>query len=68
MKKAVSFIKNRVITGVVVIVPIAVIGIIMSDAIKKLITATTPFTSNMQIGGALFRTIIATILHTVTPR
>jgi len=62
MKKAVSFIKNSVITGVVVIVPIAVIGIIMSDIIKKLITFTTPFTSNMQIGGALFRTIIATIL------
>ncbi|MCD4731233.1 MAG: hypothetical protein K8R74_11560 [Bacteroidales bacterium] len=62
MKKAVSFIKNRVITGVVVIVPIAVIGIIMSGAIKKLITVTSPFTSNMQIGGTLFRTIIATIL------
>ena len=62
MKKAVSFIKNRVITGVVVIVPIAVIGIIMSDVIKKLITVTSPFTSNMQFGGALFRTIIATIL------
>jgi len=62
MKKAVSFIKNRVITGVVVIVPIAVIGIIMSDIIKKLITVTSPFTSNMQIGGTLFRTIIASIL------
>jgi len=62
MKKAVSFIKDRIITGVVVIIPIAVIVIIMSDLIKKLITLTSPITSNMQIGGDVVRAIVAGIL------
>lgn len=62
MKKTISFIKDRIITGVLVIVPIAVIVILLSDTIKKLITFTSPLTSNMEIGGILVRTIVAGIL------
>jgi len=62
MNKTISFIKDRIITGVVVIVPITVIVILLSDTIKKLITFTSPLTSNMEIGGTLVRTIIAGIL------
>ena len=62
MKKLVSFVKDRIITGIVVIVPIAVILIIMSDTIKKLITLTSPITDNMEIGGPLVKGIIAGIM------
>jgi uncharacterized membrane protein len=62
MKKLVSFIKDRIITGIVIIVPIAVIVIIMSDTIKKLITLTSPITDNIEIGGTLVKGIIAGIL------
>jgi len=62
MKKALLFIKDRIITGVVVIVPIAVIVIILSDTFKKLITVTSPITSNMEMGGTLIRSIVAGIL------
>jgi uncharacterized membrane protein len=62
MKKLVSFIKDRIITGIVIIVPMAVIVIIMSDTIKKLITLTGPITDNIAIGGTLVKGIIAGIL------
>jgi uncharacterized membrane protein len=62
MKKIISFIKDRIITGIVIIVPIAVILIIMSDTIKKLITLTSPITDNMEIGGPLVKGVIASIL------
>jgi len=62
MKKAASYIKDRIITGVIVIVPLAVIVIILSDTISNLINLTIPITSNMHIGGTLIRTILASIL------
>jgi uncharacterized membrane protein len=62
VKKVVPFIKDRIITGVIVVVPIAVIVVILSKAIKKLITLTSPITSNLEIGGTFVRTIFIGLL------
>lgn len=62
MKKSITFIKDRIVTGIVIIVPIAVIIVILANTIKKLITVTLPITSNMHIGGTLIRTIVVAVL------
>ena len=62
MKKLIPIVKDRIITGIVVIVPIAVILIIMSDTIKKLIKITSPITDNMEIGGPLVKGIVGGVL------
>jgi uncharacterized membrane protein len=62
MKKIIAYIKDNIITGIIVIVPIAVIGIILTDVIKKLFAATKPLTSIMTFGGPLIESIIAAIL------
>ncbi|MGI9531670.1 hypothetical protein [Lutimonas sp.] len=61
-EKLLFLIKERIITGIVVIVPIAVVVIILKDTVQKLIDLTLPFTSNMLIGGPVFRTIIASLI------
>ena len=46
-EKIIAYIKNSIITGILVIIPIAVIGVILTGVIKKLIAATAPLTNNM---------------------
>ena len=62
MKKIKEYIKENIITGIVVIVPIAVIGIILTDVIKKLFAVTTPLSSKMTFGGPLVVSIMAAII------
>ena len=62
MKKGIEFIKNNIVTGIVLIVPIAVVGIILTDVIKKLITATEPITSKMSSDATILKTIVAIVL------
>jgi uncharacterized membrane protein len=62
MKKILTFVKDTIITGMLVIIPIAVIGVILSDVIKKLIKLTTPLSSKMSFAGPLVETIVAGIV------
>ena len=62
MKKLFTFIKNRTISGFIILIPIIVIGIVLLDGIKKLIEKTAPLTKNMDLGGPLLRSIIATLI------
>ena len=65
MKQALSFIKDRIITGVIIIVPIAIVIILFKDSLKKLMDLTIPLTSKMDIGGPLSRTVMASVLIVV---
>ncbi len=62
MKKIKAYIKDNIITGIVVIVPVAVIGIILTDVLKKLFAVTNPITRNMTFGGPVVESIVAAIL------
>ena len=57
-----EFIKNRIVTGLVVLVPIIVIGIILSDYIKKLMHLTNPITKKFSFGGPFLESTVAIIL------
>jgi uncharacterized membrane protein len=59
MKKLIEFFKNTTIAGLVILVPIAIIIVLLSDTVKKLIVATTPITSKLAFGGPITETIIA---------
>ena len=62
MKKGIGFIKNNIVTGLLVIVPIAVICVILAGAIKKLIAVTVPITSKLSLSSVLIETILAVVL------
>jgi hypothetical protein len=62
MKKIFTFVKDRIITGMLVIIPIVVIGVILKDVIKKLMVITTPLSSKMSFAGPLIEAIIAGII------
>lgn len=62
MKKVLTKIKDNLITGAIIIVPLVIVGVILSDVIKKIIALTTPFTDNMDLGGPVARAIIATLI------
>lgn len=62
MKNVLALVKDRIITGFIVIVPIAVIGIILADTFKKLIAFTAPLTGNMQYGGVVLKAVVAILL------
>ena len=65
MKKIIAYIKSNIITAVVVIVPIAVIGVILTDVIKKIMAVTRPLTNNMTFGGPLVESILAAAIMIV---
>ena len=62
MKKTIIFIKNRIITGLIVLVPIIIIGVVLADSIKKLMDVTAPLTQKVSFGGPFIETVIAVIL------
>ncbi len=62
MKKLIAFIKGKIVTGVIIIVPIAVICVILAGAIKKLIAVTVPITSKLSLSSVLIETILAVVL------
>ena len=59
MKKVVVFIKDTILIGVAVLVPISVVVIVLSGTLKKMVKATSPITDNISIGGAMLKTVIA---------
>lgn len=65
MKKVVSFIKDNILIGIAVVVPIAVVGVVLSGTLKKLIDATAPITNNISFGGTLVKTAIALVIVAV---
>lgn len=62
MKKIIAAVKDNIITGVLVIIPIVVIGVVLSDSVKKLFKLTYPLASKMTFGGPLVETITAGII------
>ena len=62
MKKALSYIKEHIITGVAVVLPIVIVIVILAGTFHKLIEMTMPITDNMHIAGPLIRTVIVTII------
>ena len=62
MKNVIPFIKDNIITGVVVVIPIALVAVILSSTLKKLVDATAPLTDNIIFGGTIFKTAIVVVL------
>ena len=62
MKKVLAYIKDNLITGAIIIIPLVIIGIIIVEVVKKLIVLTSPFTEKMDLGGPLSRAIVAAII------
>lgn len=62
MKKVISIIKDNILIGMAVVVPIAVVGVVLSGTLKKLIAATAPITNKLSFGGTLVKTIIALVI------
>lgn len=62
MKKVISFIKEHIVLGIVVIVPIAIVFVVFSGTLKKLMALTTPITDNIDFGGTLIKSLIAGII------
>ena len=62
MKKAPLSIKDNIITGAIIVIPIAVIVVILADVVKSLILLTEPITEKMLVGGPVARAIVAAIL------
>jgi len=62
MKKIIPIIKDHIITGAIVIIPLAVVGVILADVMKEIIAKTTPFTDIMVLGGPISRAIVASII------
>ena len=62
MKKVIAKIKDNIITGAIIIIPLAALGVILFDTIKKIIKLTAPLTDNMELGGPLAKAIIATVI------
>lgn len=65
MKKVISIIKDNLITGAIIVIPLAVIGVILADLIKKIIAITAPFTEIMVVGGPVAQAIFAAIIIAV---
>jgi len=65
MKNLKSYFKENLITGIVVVVPIAVIGIILKGFIEKLFVITKPLTKFMSFAGPLAESIVAAIILAV---
>ncbi len=61
MKKIIGYFKDTILTGIVLVVPIAVTGIILADALKKIIEVTTPLTKRFAVGGVITETLIVVI-------
>jgi uncharacterized membrane protein len=62
MKKIIAFVKDTILLGVAVLVPIAVVVVILYGTLEKLVKATTPITSNISFGGPLVKTAIAIVI------
>lgn len=65
MKKIIYFVKERIITGLIVLVPVIVIGVILADSIKKLLVITAPLTKIFSFAGPFIETIVAIIVITI---
>lgn len=62
MKKVLTIIKDNLITGALIVIPLAVIGVILADLIKKIIVITTPLTEKMVVDKPVLQAIVATII------
>jgi uncharacterized membrane protein len=59
MKNIFSYFKDRIITGLIVLVPATIIVIMLTDVLKKIMEVTAPLTKKFAFGGELTEAIIA---------
>lgn len=59
MNKLFSFLKDRIITGTIILVPATIIVLVLNDVIQKVIEITAPITARYAIGGPIIESIIA---------
>lgn len=62
MKKIISFFKDRIVTGIIVVVPVTIIMLMLTDVLKKIIEITAPLTKKFALGGQLSEAIIAVLI------
>ena len=62
MKKIVGLVKDYIISGAIVIVPIAIVCVILAGVFMKLVNLMKPLTSKMTFGGVISDTLIAIIV------
>lgn len=62
MKDKLSIVKDHIITGAIVVIPVAVIVVVLADSLKKLITLTEPITDVMDYGIPLLKSVVAALL------
>lgn len=62
MKNIISFFKDRIITGLIVLVPITIIIIMLADVLKKIMEVTSPLTKKFAFGGELTEAVIAIVI------
>jgi len=55
-------IKDNIITGIIVIVPVVIIGVLLSGVVEKLFKITRPLTQKMQIPYPLLESVVAAII------
>jgi len=65
MKKIVAYFKDRIITGLIVLVPATIIIIMLTDVLKKIIEVTSPLTKKFAFGGPITEAIIAVTIVVV---
>lgn len=65
MKKIVAYFKDRIITGLIVLVPITIIIIMLADVLKKIMEVTSPLTKKFAFGGELTEAVIAIVIVVV---
>lgn len=65
MNKLLEFLKDRITTGLIVLVPAMIIVLVLTDFVKKIIKITTPITERYAIGGPITEAIIAIAIVTV---
>lgn len=65
MKKIIDFFKDRLITGIIVVVPATIIILMLTDVLKKIVEITAPLTKKFVFGGQISEAIVAVIIVVV---
>ena len=62
MKKNLAYFKKQIVTGLIVLVPTAIIAIMLTGVFKKITEITAPLTNKFAVGGALTESTIAVVI------
>lgn len=65
MKTSITFFKDRIITGIIVLVPATILSVLLADVVKKIIKITSPITKKIAVGGVITETVVAALIIVV---